>query len=129
MQVILRSRALEITVEGCVSSQLTPERQATLAQLLAAFLPIDANTIDALAGSIVRLSGLLADETPDTVIAAQRAINNTIAALKSAGEGSQADASPIGAWLNRVSNIDKEIARQQGMLQKLVVTNKGSITK
>lgn len=129
-QVILKSKALEISIEGCVSSGLSADKQGVLAQLLAAFLPTDQNVLDALSGTLVRLSGLLLEESPDTVGAAQRAVHNIITALKSSAQGgSDADASPVSAWLNRVNAIDKEIARQQGMLQKLGVTNKGAITR
>lgn len=82
LQLMLRSRALEITVESCITSPLTPEQTNNLQQLLSTFIP----RVDpaALASSIGRLSELLAEDTQsfDTTGAAQRAVHNVIGTLK-----------------------------------------------
>jgi hypothetical protein len=86
LQLLLRSRALEITVESCVTSPLTMEQTNNLQQLLSTFIPrVDAT---ALASSIARLAELLAEDTQsfDTTGAAQRAVHNVIGTLKSRDE-------------------------------------------
>jgi hypothetical protein len=85
-QLLLRSRALEITVESCVTSPLTLEQTNNLQQLVSTFIPrVDAA---ALASSIARLAELLAEDTQsfDTTGAAQRAVHNVIGTLKSRDE-------------------------------------------
>lgn len=87
---MLRSRALEIAVEGCIASPLSSDETNSLQQLLSTFLP-RADT-HALAAAIERLSELLAEDSQsyDTVGAAQRAVHNVISTLKTAKEGSDA---------------------------------------
>jgi len=92
LQLVLRSRALEIAVEGCIASPLSSDETNGLQQLLSTFLP-RADT-PALASAIARLSELLAEDAQsfDTVGAAQRAVHNVISTLKAAKEGSEAAA-------------------------------------
>lgn len=61
LQLVLRSRALEITIESCVTSPITPEQIINLQLLLTTFIP----SVDsaALASSVARLAQLLADDT------------------------------------------------------------------
>lgn len=58
---MLRSRALEITVESCVTSPLTSEQTNSLQQLLSTFIP--SADPSALASSIARLAQLLSEDT------------------------------------------------------------------
>jgi hypothetical protein len=126
----LRSRALIITLEGCISSALPGQNESTLQQLLATFLPTGDASAAGLASAIVRLGDLLADDAPDTVGAAQRAVSSVVASLKSGSSGaSSKDASAVSGWVARVSDITKEIGRQQSFLQKLAQTSGGIITK
>jgi hypothetical protein len=92
LQLVLRSRALEIAVEGCIASPLSSDETHALQQLLSVFLP-RADT-SSLANAIARLSELLAEDTQsfDTVGAAQRAVHNVISTLKTAKEGGDAAA-------------------------------------
>lgn len=98
---MLRSRALEIAVEGCIASPLSPDETHSLQQLLSTFLP-RADT-SSLAAAIGRLSELLAEDTQsfDTVGAAQRAVHNVISTLKTAKEGSDAAAGKPATLLVR----------------------------
>jgi hypothetical protein len=93
---VLRSRALEIAVEGCITSPLKSDEAAGLQQLLAAFIP----RVDpaALASAIARLSELLAEDAQsfDTVGAAQRAAHTVISSLK-AGKGDEGAAAAPAA--------------------------------
>eukprot|EP00882_Tetradesmus_deserticola_P004768 GHRQ01005024.1.p1 GENE.GHRQ01005024.1~~GHRQ01005024.1.p1 ORF type:complete len:254 (+),score=80.81 GHRQ01005024.1:75-764(+) len=85
-ELLLRSRALEITVESCVTSPLTTEQTHNLQQLVSTFIPrVDAA---ALASSIARLAELLAEDSQsfDTTGAAQRAVHNVIGTLKNRDE-------------------------------------------
>jgi hypothetical protein len=126
----MRSRALIITVESCISSALPGQNENTLQQLLATFLPTGDASAAGLASAIVRLGDLLADDAPDTVGAAQRAVSNVVALLKSGGSSAGSkDASAVSGWVARVSDITKEIGRQQSFLQKLAQTSGGIITK
>ncbi|MEW5319585.1 MAG: hypothetical protein WDW38_010729 [Sanguina aurantia] len=58
-QVVVRSKGLEISLEGCLASGLTQDREPVLSQLLSTFLPADrASLAPALASTLVRLSTL-----------------------------------------------------------------------
>mmetsp|Transcript_1311 Transcript_1311/g.2845 ORF Transcript_1311/g.2845 Transcript_1311/m.2845 type:complete len:697 (-) Transcript_1311:591-2681(-) len=131
-QVLLRSKALEIAVESSLTSGLGPEKEESLSQLLSVFFSNDSNPSlpHVLASQLVRLSGLLSDEAPDTLGAAQRAVSSVIAALKTGvqDQGS-GDTGALSAWVGKVSTIDKDIAKQQGLLQKLAATSGGVVTK
>lgn len=91
-QLVLRSRALEIAVEGCIASPLSVDETSSLQQLLSTFLP--KGDTAALASAIARLSELLAEDSQsfDTVGAAQRAVHNVISTLKTAKDGGDAAA-------------------------------------
>lgn len=127
-QVVLRSRALEITVEGCLSSQLPPDHAPHLQQLLTTFLPRAADA-PALANAIVRLAQLLAKDTQsyDTLGAAQRAAFTLVGSLKAeeaapASSGKGAGGTP----LDRLGAIDAEMSKLQGFLSKV---SQGGVTK
>ncbi|KAF6266460.1 hypothetical protein COO60DRAFT_454490 [Scenedesmus sp. NREL 46B-D3] len=120
-ELLLRSRALEITVESCVTSPLTMEQMHNLQQLVSTFIPrVDAA---ALASSIARLAELLSEDTQsfDTTGAAQRAVHNVIGTLKNRDEA-QAVAKPVSLQ-DRLSVIEREASKQHGFLasvEKLV---------
>jgi hypothetical protein len=118
-QLVLRSRALEITVESCVTSPVTPEQTNTLQQLLSTFLPrVDAS---ALASSIARLAQLLADDTQsfDTSGAAQRAVHSVVASLKVAkADGEPAASKPVSLF-DKLSGIAREASKQHGFLSSV----------
>jgi hypothetical protein len=88
---MLRCRALELTVEQCISAALSQDEVSALQQLLATFLPA-AGDHAALAAAIARLSGLLAQDTGsvDTAGAATRALTCVISTLKDAKEDAAA---------------------------------------
>lgn len=126
MQVLLDSRALEISIEGAVGSGLSQDRGDVLAQLLGAFFPrlSHPHTLASLLVSTfllenrlhlpfsrymqargftrvenrvqVRLSVLVEDDAIDTKGAAQRAVFNALSAVK-LGEQSGAVGSNDGA--------------------------------
>ncbi len=125
--MLLRSKALEITVESSLVSGLNFDRQDNLAQLLGAFLSGDAAVV--LSSALCRLAGLLSDEAPDTLGAAQRAVHGVISVLKSGDEQDADAAGALAAWVSRVAGLDKEIARQQGQLQKMITNSGGGVTK
>jgi hypothetical protein len=127
----LRSRALIITVESCISAPLPGQNEGTLQQLLATFLPAGGASASAgLASAIVRLGGLLVDDAPDTVGAAQRAVASVVAALQAGSSGAGGkESSAASSWAARVADITKEIGGQQSFLQKMAQTSGGIITK
>ncbi|GFR44752.1 hypothetical protein Agub_g6082, partial [Astrephomene gubernaculifera] len=131
-QVILRSKALEICAESCISTPLHPDKESALAQMFASFLPNEGGACNNLANLLVRLSNSLAGDAPDTLGAAQRAVSGIVQSLKAAAsrDGSEAEAAnPVVTWLERVSSLDKEIARAQTSLTKLTAVNKGVVTR
>lgn len=125
----LRSKALEITVESCISSPLPRQNEGHLQQLLATFLPTGEASAASLANAIVRLAELLSDDAPDTVGAAQRAVFAVIGSLKSGAAAHTGEVSHVSKWVHSVSDKSKDIANQQTTLQKLAQTSGGIITK
>eukprot|EP00877_Chromochloris_zofingiensis_P006769 jgi/Chrzof1/2345/Cz11g11220.t1 len=128
-QLMMHSRALEITVEECMSYPLSWDNSSNLQQLFGTFLPrADAQV---LATSVIRLAQLLAEDTQsyDTLGAAQRAVRDVIAALKVAKEEKgDTTGSRLTSTFNRLDKIDQEINRQQTFLQKIAQTG-GSISR
>lgn len=124
--MVLRSRALEITVEGCLASPLTPDHASNLQQLLATFLPRPADAA-AVAAAVARLAQLLAQDTQsfDTVGAAQRAAFQLVGSLK-ADDGAGAGAAGGAAPLKRLGAIEAEMAKLQGFLSKV---SQGGVSK
>lgn len=129
------SKALEITVESSLSGGFSSQVESTLQQLLSTFLS-DGNpkATLSLSSAISRLAGLLADDAPDTVYAAQRAVYATIASLKGAvlSGAKLEDSSAKGAGgsvTSKLASLDSEVSRQQAMLQKLAQTSAGAITR
>jgi len=130
-QVMLRSRALEITVEGCLTSPLPAEHVPELQKLLATFLPATPAAAASLVAGIVQLSKLLADDAQsyDTLGAAQRAAYTLVGSLKAeagaAGKGAAA-AKAAAAPADKLGAIDREMAKEQGFLSKV---SQGGVTK
>lgn len=124
----MRSKGLEISIESCLASGLTQDKEPVLSQLLSTFLPADrAHLAPALASTLIRISALFTLESPDTLSTAQRAVFAAIAALKVPSSGS-ASASTAGAgggggsvagWLARVAAVEKEVATLNAAAQKL----------
>lgn len=118
--MLLRSRALEITVEGCITSPLPADHVSGLQSLLAAFAP----RCDAAAASaaVAQLAALLADDTQgfDTAGAAQRGVHALVAALKGdaagAGAGGAAEQQRSASLTDRLSIIEREASKQRGFL-------------
>lgn len=128
-QVLLTSKALEVSVENALVSGLSHEHAEGLTNLFSVFLPsVNASS---LASQLVRLATLLVDEAPDTLGAAQRAVHGTLASLKAgtAAAGGRGDSDAVSAWLSRIDHADKEIRKQEGLLQKLHATSGGVVTK
>ncbi|GBF91529.1 hypothetical protein Rsub_04269 [Raphidocelis subcapitata] len=124
-QVMLRSRALEITVESCLSAPPAPEHAADLQRLLASFLPAPAAAAP-LVAAVARLAALLADDAAsfDTLGAAQRAVHALLGSLK-AEEPAAAGAAGGGA-ADRLAAVDRDMAKEQGFLSKV---SQGGVTK
>ncbi len=131
LQVLLLSKALEISIESALVSGLAHEHHESLVGLLTVFLPSSGNVPHMLVSQLVRMAGLLAHEAPDTLGAAQRAVHSVVAALKSAvsAQSGSGDTDAAAGWLSRIGAVDKDIAKQQGLLQKLSATNGGVVTK
>jgi multidrug resistance efflux pump len=123
MQVLLRSKALEITAEGCITSALLKEQSGNLQALLNAFTPT-ADTA-AVASSISRLATLLAEDTHsfDTLSAAQRAVHSAVAALKGATEAPDQKRTSLA---DKLAGIDRQLDHHQAFLNK---TAAGGLTK
>ncbi|GIL76617.1 hypothetical protein Vretimale_8870 [Volvox reticuliferus] len=131
-QVILRCKALEICAESCISTPLHADKESILAQMFSSFLPSENGACNTLANILLRLSNSLSQDALDTLGAAQRAVSSLVQALKSAAVKDEAEveaANPLAAWLTRVSALDKEIARQQALLQKFGLANKNVVTR
>jgi hypothetical protein len=128
-QVLLRSKALETSVESSIVSNLGHEHHEALSSVLATFL--SASNPQMLASQLVRLSSLLSDEAPDTIGAAQRAVRSVVVALKAPADSpsSGGDTSALSGWVSRVGAVDKDISKQQGLLQKLASSSAGVVTK
>jgi hypothetical protein len=80
----------------------------------------------------MRISSLIENEAIDTRSAAQRAVHNVVCALKSgnaAESGASDNGSAVSSWLTRISYLDKEISKQQGLLNKLTQGSRGVISK
>jgi hypothetical protein len=124
-QVMLRSRALEITVESCLSSPPAAEHAADLQRLLAAFLPAPTAAAP-LVAAVSRLAALLADDASsfDTLGAAQRAVHALIGSLKA--EEPAAAAAGGGGAAARLAAVDRDMAKEQGFLTKV---SQGGVTK
>lgn len=127
LQVLVRSQALEISIESALVTGLAHEHGETLSHLCAAF--VGPQVAQALASQLIRLASLLADEAPDTLGAAQRAARNVVASLKSGEVPVNGGSEAVTTWLSRVSGADKEIAKQQSMLEKLTASSAGVVTK
>eukprot|EP00878_Enallax_costatus_P012697 GHUV01013261.1.p1 GENE.GHUV01013261.1~~GHUV01013261.1.p1 ORF type:complete len:331 (+),score=113.78 GHUV01013261.1:65-1057(+) len=127
-ELVLRSRALEITIESCVTSPLTPEQTSSLQQLLSTFIPsVDSAS---LASSIARLAQLLAEDTQsfDSTGAAQRAVHDVISTLKTSKGDAEPAAKPTTLY-DRLSSIDREAHKQQGFLASVEKLNSNDPTK
>jgi hypothetical protein len=127
---VLRSKALEISIESSLVSGLAHEHHECLVQLLTVFFHSSGSVPQTLASQLVRLASLLIGEAPDTLGAAQRAVHSVVAALKTAvGDQSHGQTDAAAGWISRISNVDKEIVKQQGMLQKIAASSGGVVTK
>ncbi|KAI8468247.1 MAG: hypothetical protein J3K34DRAFT_459996 [Monoraphidium minutum] len=126
-RVVLRSRALEITVEGCLSSPLPPDHAAHLQQLLATFLP-RAGDAPAVAAAVARLAQLLSDDAQsfDTLGAAQRAAFQLVGSLKAEGPSPAGGGGGRGGPVERLAALDAEMSKLQGFLSKV---SQGGVTK
>jgi hypothetical protein len=121
---------MEISIESSVVLGLSHEHQEALSQLLSIFLPNSGSVPQSLAMYLVRLSALLEGEGPDTQGAAKRAIHSVVAAMKtSVSDQTSGDSDAASSWISRISNVDREINKQQGLLQKLSSANGGVTTK
>lgn len=111
------------------------DRNAGLAALLAAVLPARAAAGAAtLTSALDRLAGLVADDAPDTLGAAQRAVQSVIAALKVASDGDDealdtAASGAQGGGLGRVMALEQQAMKQQATLTKLTQASKGIVSK
>ena len=123
--MLLRSRALELTLDGCLSEPLDPHQEGELGQLLSAFLPGAPGA--PVAAAVARLAALLAEDAHsyDTQSAAQRAVQDVVAALKAAAAGGGGGAARAGqggvleAWTGRLATLDKEMGRAAASLSAM----------
>lgn len=129
-QALLQSRALEISIEGCMVTGIGQQNEPVLQQLLSAFFPsVDGKTCQIIANTLSRLATLLADDAPDTVGSAQRAVHSVIGSLKSKGSATAStEANPVGSWESKIASVEQEILRQQKTLQQLAKTNSGAVS-
>lgn len=130
-QMLLRSRALEITIESCLSSPLSPQNESNLQQLVSATLPNGERHGPPIAAAVVRLGDLLTAEATDTLSAAQRAISTVIGNLKlgSKSDAWKEESDPVEAWVNKLAATDRDIVKQNNWLQKLTQTSGNHVTK
>lgn len=127
---MLLSKALEISIESSLVTGLAHEHHESLVALLTVFFHSSGNVPQVLVSQLVRLAGLLSNEAPDTLGAAQRAVHGVVSALKSAvSDQGHGETDAAAGWLSRINTVDKDIAKQQGLMQKLAATNGGVVTK
>ena len=128
--MLLLSKGLEISIESSLVSGLTHDHQDSLSSLLSTCFHSSGSVPQTLVTQLVRLAGLLGNEAPDTLGAAQRAVHSVVSALKSAVNDQGGDSGIAAGWISRISTVDKEILRNQSMLQKLAASaDKSVVTK
>ena len=129
VQMLLQSRALEISVEGCIWKPAPPGGDGLLADVLRAFLdPALAPSVPSLmAAKITDLSGLIAHESEATRSAATAALAAVVSALKAPHErlaavgansphrGSKPQAPDDAAA--SLAAVDRELEQQQMALE------------
>jgi len=129
MQMLLRSRALEISVEGCVWTPAPPGGEVLLADVLRAFLDpgLSPSVPALLASKVTELSGVLAHEGQATRSAATAALAALVAALKAPHERPAASVSsrpqhskqtPPAETKAALAAVDSELAAQQAALAR-----------
>jgi hypothetical protein len=123
----LLSKGLEISIESSLVAGLSHEQQDNLASLLSICFQSSDAVPQTLVAQLVRLAGLLGNEAPDTLGAAQRAVHSVVSALKSAVNEQGGEQGAAAGWISRIGHVDKEIARNQGMLQKLAASAENSV--
>lgn len=122
-QVMLRSRALELTLQSCLAQPLAEGQEADLQQLLATFLPGAPSA--QLASAVARLGVLLAADAHsfDSAGAAQRALLAVVGALKAAPKagagGASAKGSVLSEWTGKLEAVDDQLAAKNTALVKL----------
>ncbi|GFH16721.1 uncharacterized protein HaLaN_13200 [Haematococcus lacustris] len=128
-EALVSSRALEISLEAAVGTAFPSEREEALSQLIATFLPSAVQT--GLSTALIRLSVLIENEAIDTRSAAQRAVYSIVSSLKSSSQPSSNDAlgSAVSSWLGHLSQIEREITKQQALAHKLSTSNRGAVSK
>ena len=134
-QMLLRSRALEISVEGCVWTPAPPGGEVLLADVLRAFLDpgLSPGVPSLLASKVTELSGVLAQETQAARSAATAALAALVSALKAPHERPGAGVSPSKPHSSSSSKqmapaeataalaaVDSELAAQQAALARAV---------
>lgn len=81
----------------------------------------------------MRLSALIEDGPLDTKGAAQRAVDSVLTSLRgkeaSAGADKDGKGAAVSTWLSSITKIDKDIAHEQALLQKLLSTSRGVVSK
>ncbi len=129
MQMLLRSRALEISVEGCVWTPAPPGGEVLLADVLRAFLDpgLPPSVAPLLSSKVTELSGVLAHESQATRSAATAALAALVAALKAPHERPAASASSKpqnskqmapAETAAALAAVDSELTAQQAALAR-----------
>ena len=105
------SKGLEISIESSLVAGLSHDHQDSLASILSVCFHSSGNVPQTLVTQLVRLAGLLGNEAPDTLGAAQRAVHSVVSALKSAVNEQGGESGAAAGWISRISTCDKEILR------------------
>lgn len=135
-QLMLRSQALELTLDSCLSDPLQQGQDADLARLLVAFLP--GAPAAQVAAATVRLAALLSEDphSYDTGAVAHQALRDVVTSLKaaataapSAGGGRARGGGILEAWTSRLTAIDRDLARASSSSGALGQQGGASIAK
>ena len=126
--MLLRSRALEISVEGCIWTPAPPGGEVLLADVLRAFLDpgLAPSVPSLLASKVTELSGVLMHESQAARSAAAAALAALVAALKAPHERQAAGVSkPYSSkqlapaeTTAALAAVDSELAAQQAALAR-----------
>lgn len=138
-QMLLRSSAIEITVENCLSCPLAPADEPCLPALLSALLPCDPLFSRNLAAAVLALAR---GARADTLGAMQRAVHDAVSRLKCApaaaagGDGGSdgggsGDVSDGGSPAQQqLASIERQLAAKYGWMARMAPPNHpGSIGK
>ncbi|KAK9813010.1 hypothetical protein WJX72_007410 [[Myrmecia] bisecta] len=119
-QLLVGSKALEITLEKCLAARLASSQEGELRRLLQTFLAPDLKPeVPAeLAAAILRLAQAIPSGSPDILGAAERAVHAVIGSLKASPQAAQPGTGSHRQGAASVAKLDQKIAEKTQALNK-----------